>query len=179
MEMKFTLYNGKSIQIGEKIWYGALETEIQMENFSTKLAQILLTHRPTDYLLVISDGKNEIMGMCWGRKLPQILHLDRLFIFPKFREKRIGFLVISFFVDQFKRVMWRAVHDAMDKIAHNLQGTKQTIDGYRGWVISAENLPNGYLEELSNVQKGLICSNCMQEVPIGQYCGNCGKEILS
>jgi hypothetical protein len=166
------------IKTGEDKWYTALKKESQYNNFSTKLAQILLTHRPTDYLLLILDDKDIVLGMCWGRKFAQILHLDRLFVFPKYRRNGIASFVIIFFVHHFDQVIWRAVHDAMDIIAMNLKGHKETIDGYNGWVIDRKNLNNGHLTELSKISSCIICTKCEKEAPFGNYCVYCGINLL-
>jgi GNAT superfamily N-acetyltransferase len=175
----FTLYNGKTIKIGEQKWYTALEKENKFNKFSTNLAQILLVHRKTDYLLIISNDREDVLGMCYGRRFNKILHLDRLFVFPKYRRKGIATLVILFFVYNFDRILWRAVHDAMDLIAKNLNGRMETIDGYRGWVITREKIKKNQMNKIADIKTLAICPSCNQEGPFGNFCVHCGMNFYN
>lgn len=176
--LDYVVYHGKFIQIGEKDWYQEFDqnkSRLRQQGIKTDLAQILLTGRETDLLIIVYDnGKPVANG--WGRLLKTYTHLDRIFVYPDYRGRKISKKIIQYFLYIRRGLIWNAVHDAMDYVAKLFNGKEGTVEGYRGWVLLAKNYNGDLAKDIAVIKIFRYCDNCKNRIPEGETCSNCGYK---
>lgn len=177
--LELIAYPGKAIKTGEDIYYQEFnkqKSKMKEDGYRTNLADILLTGRDTD-LLIIAFYDDEVVGNIWGRLLKNYTHLDRVFIFPNARGKNIAEKLILFMLKLQGKLIWNAVHPATERIAEKFSSKIEIIEGYRGWVLDIESLDSGTFDILKDVTTSMFCYKCNKKVPLGEYCVLCGNSL--
>lgn len=178
-QFEYVVYHGKFINMGEKEWYREFDqnkSRLREQGIKTDLAQILLTGRETDLLIIVYDhGKPIANG--WARLLKTYTHVDRIFVYPEYRGKKISKKIIQYLLFLRRGLIWNAVHDAMDYVAKKFHGKEGTIEGYRGWILLAANYDGNIAEDIATMKIYRYCSNCKQKIPDGDICPNCGHQF--
>ena len=177
--IEYVVYHGKFLKTGEDIWYAEFNKQkekLKAQKIKTDLGQILLTGRPTDMLILAFENGIPIANG-WGRLLKTYTHVDRIFVFPEHRGKKISVRMIQYFLKKRRGLIWNAVHDAMDHTAAKFKGVQGTVDGYRGWVLLATNYPGNLEEDLQGVPFYVYCEKCKQKVIDNSTCSSCGAKF--
>ena len=177
--LELIAYPGKALKIGEDIYYQEitkLKSKMKEDGHKTNLADILLTGRSTD-LLILAFSNDKVVGNIWGRLLKIYTHLDRVFVFPSARRNQIAEKLILFMLKLQRKLIWNAVHPATERIAEKYCSKIEIIEGYRGWVLDIESLEESVFSILQGVETSMFCHKCNKKVPLGDYCVLCGVSL--
>ncbi len=161
------------------MWYARFKEQkprLKEAGIKSNLGHILLTGRDSD-ILVLAMDEDVPVANAWGRLIKKFTHFDRLFVYPERRGEKVASTLVLIMLYFRKRLIWNAVHPAMDHIARKFGGVKELVEGYNGWVLRRKQYPGDLERELSGVEMAMFCDECRIPVPAGEWCVHCGTHL--